>query len=249
MDANPTSPSSPSSSPTQPARMRPLNWVLLVAGVLLTALGLGLTLGGAVLMAAQSAQQDDQYLTLDSQRYQSTGHAITTPSLVLDPGESGMTGLPPLEELASIQARVRPVVPDQPIFVGIGDASEVAAYLDDVPHAAIGGVTWTEEGQLSGQWSWTSDAEGQLQETPGTRSPAAPTDQDFWVASTTGTGPQEITFDLQEGQWTLVVMNADGTRPVWVDLQPGVRTDVLGAVNPGLFACRVPTVVMSVMWC
>ncbi|AGS34828.1 hypothetical protein B841_06775 [Corynebacterium maris DSM 45190] len=214
--------------------MRPLNWVLLVAGFLLTALGLSLTIGGAVLMGAQSAQQNGQYLTLDSQRYQSTGHAITTPSLVLDPGESGMTGLPPLEELASIQVRVNPVVPDQPIFVGVGDASEVADYLNDVPHAAIGGVTWTEEDQLSGQWSWASDAEGQLQETPGTRNPAAPTDQDFWVASTTGTDTQEITFDLQEGQWTLVVMNADGTSPVWVDLQPGARTDVLGAVNPGL---------------
>ncbi|QGU08751.1 hypothetical protein COCCU_14305 (plasmid) [Corynebacterium occultum] len=224
----------PTSSAQRPARMRPLNWVLLVAGVLLTALGLGLTLGGAVLMSAESAQQDGQYLTLDPQRYQSTGHAITTPSLVLDPGESGTTGLPPLEELASIQVKVTPVVPDQAIFVGIGDASEVAAYLDDVPSAAIGGMTWTETGQLSGQWSWNSGTDGQLQDIPGDRVPASPADQDFWAVSAMGTGTQEVTFDLQEGQWTLVVMNADATRPVWIDLQAGARTDLLNPVNPGL---------------
>ena len=239
MDASPTSPTVSSLSPRPPARMRPLNWVMLVAGVALTTLGLGLTIGAAALLSAESSQQDGQYLTLDSQRYQSTGHAITTPSLVLDPGEAGMAGLPPLEELASIQVRVSSVISDQPIFVGVADAFEVAAYLDEVPHAAIGGVSWTEEGQLAGQWSWPSDARGELQETPGTRDPATPTEQDFWVTSTTGTGTQEITFDLQEGQWTLVVMNSDGTRPVWIDLQPGVRTELLDMVNPAMLITGV----------
>lgn len=238
MDANPTS--------RQPARMKPLNWVLLVAGVLLTALGLSLTVGAAIIMGADSAQQDGQYLTMDSQRYQSTGHAITTPSLVLNPGDSGMAGLPPLEELASLQVRVTPVVAEQPIFVGIADAFDVSAYLDDVPHAALGGVSWTQEGQLAGQWSWQSDARGELQETPGTRPPAAPADQNFWVASATGTGTQKLTFDLQEGQWTLVVMNADGTRPVWIDLQPGVRTELLGLVNPGMLITGVMGLLLGV---
>lgn len=214
--------------------MRPLNWVLLVTGVLLTALGLTLTILALVLLSAEASQRDAQYVTLDSKRYQSIGHAITAPSLVVELGEAESTALPPLSELASIQVRVRSVIPDQPIFVGVGDASEVAAYLDDVPQAAIGGMTWTNQKRLSGQWSWQSDVHGQLQETEGSRSPSAPTEQDIWVASAVGAGTQELTFDLQEGQWTMVVMNDDATRPVWVDLQAGARTELLGLVNPGL---------------
>lgn len=232
MHATPHPPSTHRS--TQPARMRPLNWVLLIVGGLLAALGLALTIGAALLMGAEASQRDGQYLSLDSQRYQSTGNAITAPSLVIDPGTAEAPGLPPLDEIASIQVRVTPVVPNQAIFMGIADASEVSAYLDDIPHAPLGGVTWTQEEQLSGQWSWKTGTDAEMQEIPGTQPPAPPIEQDFWVTSTTGTGTQELTFDLQEGQWTLVVMNADGTRPVWVDLQAGARTDLLAPVNPGL---------------
>ncbi|WP_156228944.1 DUF4389 domain-containing protein [Corynebacterium comes] len=214
--------------------MRPLNWVLLVLGVLLTAFGLGLTIGAAVLMGAESAQQDGRYLSGDPERFQSTGHALTTASMVIDPGEAGLSGAPPLEDLASIQVRATPVVPDQPIFLGIAETADISDYLDNVPHGVLGDMSWTDGGQRSGQWSWTQDADGDLRETAGNQSPAPPAEQDFWAVSATGTGTQEITFDLQAGQWTLVVMNADATRPVWIDLQPGARTELLGFVNPGM---------------
>lgn len=49
-----------------------------------------------------------------------------------------------------------------------------------------------------------------------------------------GAGPQELTFELQPGEWTLVVMNADADRPVWVDLQAGARTELLGPIGLGV---------------
>lgn len=226
-----SSPVSPSRSST---RAGPLNWVLLVLGVLLTALGLGLSAGGVALMGAEAAQRDEQYLTGPEERLQSTGFAVTTESMVIDPGEAGITGLPPLSELASIRIRVTPVVPDEPVFVGVAEVSDVSGYLADVPHSTAGDTDWMNDAARSPQWDWDSGADPQLRDVPGTRNPAPPAEQDFWAVSATGTGTQEITFDLQEGQWNLVVMNADADRPVWVDLEAGVRTDLLGAVNPGL---------------
>ena len=226
---------SPVSSSRYSARTRPLNWVLLVLGVLLTALGLGLSAGGLAIMGAEAAQRDGQYLTGPAQRFESTGHAVTTGSLVIDPGEAGMSGLPPLNELASIRIRVTPVVPDEPVFVGIAEAADVSGYLEDVPHSAAGDAAWMNGGSRTTQWDRrTGDVDPDLREVPGNRSPEPPEQQDFWAVSASGAGVQDITFDLQEGQWTLVVMNADAGRPVWVDVEAGVRTGLLGAVNPGL---------------
>ncbi|HEY4558862.1 MAG TPA: DUF4389 domain-containing protein [Enteractinococcus sp.] len=245
MDANPTHPTY--SAPAQPPRMRPWNWVLLVVGVLLTALGLGLVIGGAIIAGAEAAQRDGQYLTLETERYQSTGYAIITPRLIVDPGTTASTDSIQLEDVASFQVRVTPVIPDQEIFVGIADASDVATYLDDVPHAVLEEeMTWGPKGQPPDDWSWEKDTDDSLQEVAGTQTPAAPAEQDFWAASTSGTDTQELTFDLQEGQWTMVAMSADGSRPVWIDLQAGARTELLDPISPGLWIAGLVGLVIGI---
>ena len=237
MDAIPAPPAATAGA--RPARMNPWNWVMLIVGVMLTALGMGLLIGGAILMGTDAAQRDGRYLTSNTHRYQSTGHALVGPPLVLDVGTARAPGLPPLSDIASFQVRVTPVIPNQPIFVGIADTSDVATYLEDVPHAVLGGMRWTEEGQFSAPEPWLVDNEDDAQEITGTQVPDAPDAQDFWAASTTGTGTQQLTFDLQEGQWALVVMNAEANRPVWVDAQAGVRTELLDPLNPGLVLAGV----------
>lgn len=246
MDVSPTYPTTPPPSLQRPARMRPLNWILLVVGVLLTTLGLGLAGTGAVLMGAESAQRDGQYLSGEAEQLQTTGYAVTTASLVIDPGETGLSGVPPLEELASVQVRVTSMVPDQAVFIGIANAADASTYLEGVPHAVLGGMVWTSEGQQPGQWSWSPDARGDLEEVAGDQSAVPPAEQEFWATSATGTGTQEITFDLQPGQWTLVVMNADATRPVWIDLEAGVRTELLDSVNPGLLIAGLVALLLGI---
>lgn len=216
-----------------PPRMKAGHWVLLVLGALLTVLGLAATIGGAVLSGAEVAQREGRYLTGDTERYQSTGYALTSPLVVIDPGYAEMPGVPPVGDLASVQIRVTPVIPGQEIFIGVAEASDVSAYLQDVPRTSLGDGSWDVTGNRSGSPSWPDNNEDEPT-TPGNRTPAEPTAQDIWVASATGTGTQEITFDLQQGQWSLVVLNADTTRPVWVDLQAGARTEVLGPIGTGL---------------
>lgn len=228
MVATPAHPTPSSPPPQRPGRMNPLNWVLLVFGVLITALGLAAAIGGALLMAADSAQRDGRFLSGSAETFQSTGYAVST-SASLE--ASAEPGLPAPEDLATLRVRAAAVVPDQEVFVGIAPTAEVRAYLADVPHAVLDHLSW---GQRSGQWTWSPGTDATMRELSGDRFPAAPGEQDFWTVSVSGTGTQEITFDLQAGQWTLVVMNADATRPVWIELQPGVRTELLGPVNPGL---------------
>ena len=40
---------------------------------------------------------------------------------------------------------------------------------------------------------------------------AAPTDQGFWTAQSSGPGTQTLTWDLKPGTYTAVIMNVDGS--------------------------------------
>src|SRR5699024_1406623 len=101
MHAYPTYPTYPATPP----RTNPWNWVLLVAGVILSAVGLGLAIAGAVLMMTNAGQRDGQYLTWETQRYESIGHAIISPPIVFDEVPTNSPELPPLEDIASFQVR------------------------------------------------------------------------------------------------------------------------------------------------
>src|SRR4051812_7265132 len=120
MTAQPAPPHAPPPSPP-PARMKPGNWVLLILGVLLTMIGIGMTIAGAIVLGANAAQHDGGYLTGGTERYQSTGYALTSPAVVIDPWSEGM---PPIGDLASVQVRAEAAVPDQEVFVGIAKASD-----------------------------------------------------------------------------------------------------------------------------
>ncbi|WP_241726067.1 DUF4389 domain-containing protein [Dietzia sp. DQ12-76] len=242
MGTSHATPSGPSSTPVHgPPRTRPLNWVLLVAGVLLAVFGLGMTAAGAAILVADASQRDGQYAFTDTDRLQTVGHAITTAPLTIHVDEGATVGPYGLDDLISLRLRATPVVPGQDVFLGIADASDVSAYLRDVPHAVIGDQPWDPGYSAgptydwgSGMWGSGNDAETALDEVPGTRAPEPPADQDFWAQSTTGAEQQTLTVDLRSGDWVVVVMNADGSRPVWVDVQVGAHTEVFGLAGPGV---------------
>ena len=59
----------------------------------------------------------------------------------------------------------------------------------------------------------------------GTRVPAAPATQSFWVASSA----QDLRWHLKKGRWAVVVMNADGSPGVVADVAVGAK---VGPVLP-----------------
>lgn len=244
-DSPPTS--TPPTYPPQPGRMKPGHWVLLVIGVLLALLGLVLGAIGITAMTVDAAQRDGQYITFESEKIQTTGYAVLSPSVIVIPDEFGGPQLPAPGEIANLQVRVTPSVPDQEIFVGIGPASDVSTYLQDVPHSELGNQSWNNPGSQS----FSSPRSLGEPVTQGTSAPTDPTGQAFWTQSASGTGTQEITWDFETGQWSLVIMNADASRPVWVDVQAGVRSDlaqdVFGSVGIGLFLTGLVAFVVGIV--
>jgi hypothetical protein len=88
----------------------------------------------------------------------------------------------------------------------------VRGYLDQVRHATLVEL---------------QDGEPVYRESAGGRPTALPQDQEIWVAQSTGTGLQELTWTPEDGDWSVLVMNADASTDVAVTMAAGAEVPAL----------------------
>src|SRR3990172_7124701 len=81
-----------------------------------------------------------------------------------------------------------------PLFLGIGPTDRVSQYLSNVVHDEVTDFGW---------WS----AAVKYRHLDGGAPSSPPGQQDFWVAKQEGPGSQTLEGDIQDGNWTAVVMN------------------------------------------
>ena len=180
--------------------------ILIVVGSILLLAGLASTIGGGVLLAVDKGR--DGYYETGTATVSGGGRALVADGLDL-------TDLPGwLEDrLGTVRLRAEADA-GRPLFLGVGPAADVRRYLEGVAQDNVDEFK-TDPARL------TTDP------VPGTRVPARPARQDFWSAQASGAGRQELVWKVEEGDWTFVLMNADGA--------PGVRATVsAGATAPFL---------------
>ena len=207
-----TGPAVASAAPTPPGHGS-RGWtagrvVAVVVGsvLLLGSITMGLA-GTTLLIASRTMRDSGGYLMSGTETFATGAYAISTPNV--DIHTDMATDIPhALLGDAKIEATS---VGDEAVFIGVAHTSDARAYLASFRHAHL--VDWNDHPVLR---------------PGGSGSPSAPpTSEGFWVAQASGTGTQSVTWPLKEGDWTIVVMNADGS--------PGVRTDVAaGATVPAL---------------
>ena len=176
----------------------------LVIGVVLVLLALPLLGGGGTALWADLTQREGGYATTDVHEFSTSGSALATVSTELGSAGVGWLYAPGL--LDKVRIRVTPASAGPPLFVGIGPTAEVDRYLTGVDHTVI-----TE--------FWEDEVETVAGGTP----QSAPGAQDFWVASSTGSGPRTLEWDPTDGSWTVVVMNADGRPGIDMGADLGAR--------------------------
>jgi hypothetical protein len=189
-----------------------------VIGALLALVALGLLIGGGTLLWAYQTQRTaDGYFESPSYVIRSDGYAIVTSRLDMapHPGDWWPHGL-----LGSVRLHVR-ATEGTAVFVGIAPRDQVDAYLGDVARDEVTGV----EGHL--HTLRLTSYQGAEPSTP-------PYEQGFWVAAIQGAGEQTLVWNLEQGEWTAVIMNADAASTVSVSVVAGVRLPILGPIGIGL---------------
>lgn len=225
----------PPPPPAAPTRFGVGRVLAIVAGALLMMASLGVVgLGGLTWAADSALRDDDGYLTTDDVRVQSPGYAVVTEEIVLRDGVAAVDL--PERWLGEVKVEATAQQPEG-VFVGIGPSADVERYLDGVAQS-----------QLSDEWD--SDGDPVTDFTDGGSPPAAPTDQDFWVASAEGTGTQAAYWTPEDGSWTLVVMNGEGTTPVEADVAVGAEVPILDDLALGLLVGGLAGMALSagVLW-
>ena len=180
--------------------------LLIVSGSLAVLLAVALLAVGAVAGVALGERDSTGYLNTDTHAFAGSGHALVTENLDVSdtPGWFGDFATVRIEATAT-----------EPVFVGIARTADVERYLAGVAHDRVADVD-------------TDPFAPEYEAVGGTRTPQPPASLGFWRVQASGSGTQTISWPLEDGDWSAVAMNADGSGPVAVDARFGAKIGALG---------------------
>lgn len=201
--------------------MRPGKIVLAVFGALTALVALGLAIaGGALTWIHTTERDDDGYYMTSTERFETPTYALTSGHIDLGADVWGSDW----EPLGDVTARIVAGSPGGgTVFIGIAPRADADRFLAASAHDELTDVAF-------------DPFEPTYRRHTGEAAPARPLDQRFWVASASGTGRQTLTWDIESGDWDVVIMNADAARGVVVDAAVGVKTGLLLPIGIGLLA-------------
>jgi predicted RND superfamily exporter protein len=204
----------------------------LVRAMRITLAVLGLLVGAAAITGALLTLDEDRdsdgFFISDSHRLERSSFAITSEGvevLVDAPGWVADRLTDPVDVRATGSSN-----DGSDLFLGIGAADDVEAYLTGVAYDEVDRIEF--EG-----------ADIDYVHHGGTASPGAPGAESFWVASVEGSGIQTLDWSIEQGEWAIVAMNADGSAGVDASLVFGARLSNFLWVAWGVFAFGVVSMI------
>ncbi len=192
-------------------------------GIPLLLVGFFVTMGGIALTALFGP---DGTVTISDISLAGRGHAILLDGILIKnnlPSSGGFS--------STITVAVRSDA--HPVFVGIGPTDDVINYLDG---ATIDQVT---------EFNWPNDV--RTKEVPGRGSPRPPGTQSFWIVSDQGQDDRTVRWTLSRGDWSVVVMNADGSEGVDVTASASVRLPIVGPLGIVLLVLGLGSLVGGIL--
>jgi hypothetical protein len=219
----------PDSPSTTPARRFSAGRVAaVIAGSVLALVSLGLLVAGGVSLWANGQKDDQGYISTRSERFHTPTAALRTDNLNVDLG--GTATVLDSDLYGNVRLRATPRA-GKDVFVGIARTPDVTRYLRGTAHTT---VTDLDYHPFHADYS----ASG------GARRAALPAAQRIWAAQAQGRGTQTLTWDVTDGDWSVVVMNADGSPGVDAGVRAGANVPFLdevawGAIGTGAFLLLV----------
>jgi hypothetical protein len=185
--------------------------VMIVIGALIALVGFGMVVGGAGALVGYGTHRDaDGYFRTPSVRLASPTYAIVSDHIDLDTRPGPSDWLIDRGGLGTVKLALHPADPTQPVFAGIGPSGDVARYLQGVSRDQIRNID-------------VSPNRVRYRRIAGETVPAPPGDQTFWATDITTDATTDLTWKVESGDWTVVIMNADASRGVDTNARLGIK--------------------------
>jgi hypothetical protein len=184
-----------------------------VGGAILAGIGALLLIGAIALVVIHLTQRSDGYYTSSTVQVASSGYAVTSEGLEIG-------SLPSFAN--DIVGRVRVSARStngRALFVGIAPQQALSGYLGDVARSQVIDI---------------SDRTASYKTKAGGAPAGPPGRQSFWRAASSGGGQVTTAWDVKEGNWAIVLMNASGAPGVAAAVVVGAKTNILLWVGLGL---------------
>ena len=190
--------------------------VSVVAGAVLVVVSLGLLGAGGTALWAQT-QRHGGYIDLGTAGYTAPGYAMASDTVGMHMASGGWDAASAL--VGTVRIRVTPAGGSSSAFIGIAPAGAAARYLSGVAYATVSGLT---------------DHHATYTEHAGSAPAVPPVQAGIWTAQAAGPGTQTLTWAVKSGDWMLVAMNADGSRPVNMQVNVAATLPALPWIAVGL---------------
>ncbi len=186
--------------------------LLLIFGVIfILASILAMVVGGAMIWASQFHKDAEGFHLTEPMNITSGSYAVTSQAIEIDEGASkALYWL----NMDTIKTEVENADPFKTVFIGIAKSRDVAQYLLNVEHEQV-----TEIKVFPSRFKYESIS--------GNAQPGLPDSQDFWLEKSQGIGLQRIEFSLEEGEYTILAMNADASPGIDLGVVFGIKASGL----------------------
>jgi hypothetical protein len=210
--SDPTSP-----SPAPPRRFSAGRVAALIGGSLLALVSLGFLAAGGAALWANGHKDDQGYVSTRTERFHTSTAALRTEKVDVDLG--GTATVLGNDLYGKVRLRVTPRG-GKDTFIGIARTRDVTRYLRGTAQTTLNDVDY-------------DPFRAHYATKGGTRRAAPPARQRIWAAQAHGRGAQTVTWDVADGDWSVVVMNADGTPGVDARVRAGASAPFLDEVAWG----------------
>lgn len=188
--------------------MRKIRVIALAVGWLMLLSGSAAFIGAGVLAAAYGSgigRDDAGFVNADAGHLSSETGVVTTSDLE----EVGVSAPDWMHQALATDLRIV-VEPgsNQELFLGIAQTADVERYLAGAARHQVMSV---------------SGGDADLRRVEGTATLEPPRNQSFWAASATGSEQPAVSWNASGGEWTAVLMNADGRGQVAADVTAGAK--------------------------
>jgi hypothetical protein len=206
-------------------------------GGIIVIASLGILAGGGMVTWAQSTFSDsDGFMISGEVELQVDSHAIVGQGVDIDIDVNTPSYVRQLKigDFVTLKLVGSSNDPSKQVFIGIAREGAASEYLSGVEYDEVVDLDWPYDQVWDHQPTVSYDTHNA--EPPPPDEPLAPATETFWETSITGSGTQTLEWEPEEGNFWFVVMNADGSSDVDVDMQIGARIPFLRYIGNMLLA-------------